>query len=85
MKPLLPSTTRALQTGSQLREPFKIYLVDISAKGVPPHLAENHFAKEPLAERGYPPPPLTENRRKLSQKMGQKGLKLAFFGENSCF
>ena len=28
-------------------------------------LAENHFAKKPLAEGGVqPPPPLTENRRK---------------------
>ena len=42
-------------------------------------LAENYFAKKPSAERGVPPPErkITEN---FPKRMGQKGLKLAFFG-----
>ena len=40
------------------REPVKYYLVDFfPLRGYPPPLAENHFAKKPLAERGGPPPP----------------------------
>jgi len=34
-----------------------------------------------LAELGGTPPPLTENPKKNSKKMGQKGLKLVFLGQ----
>ena len=34
------------------------------------YLAENHFAKKPLAEMGGTPPPQTENRRKFPLKNG---------------
>ena len=49
-------------------------------RGYPPPsptlLAENYFAKKTLAERGgTTPPPLTENCRTYSSKMGKKGLK----------
>ena len=46
--------------------------------------AVNHFAKKTLAERGGTPP-LTENHKKNSKTMGQKGLKLAFFGQKKPF
>ena len=56
--------------------------------GIPPPppdpLTENQCEKRrifSLAERGGTPPPLTENHKKNSKKMGQKGLKLAFLGQ----
>ena len=49
-------------------------------RGRPYPLTENHFAKKTLAERGGTPP-LTENPKKNSKTMGQKGLKLAFAGQ----
>ena len=46
---------------THLREAVKNYLADFFRKGVPPQpptpLTENHFAKNPLAERGGAPPP----------------------------
>ena len=73
--------------GFPFNEPVKNYLADFFRQvGVPlPHptpLAENCFVKKTPAEMGGTPPPLTENRRKFSLKMGQKGLRFAFFGQN---
>ena len=53
-------------------------------RGYPPPLPpqrKNILPKKTLAERGGTPPPLTDKPQKFSQKMRQKGLKLAFFGQ----
>ena len=53
----------------EVREAVKNYLADFYAKLLPPAfatpLAENHFAKKPLAEMGVPPP-LTESLKFFS-------------------
>ena len=49
-------------------EPIKNYLAIFFRLGdtLPTPLAENHFAKKPLAEMGVAPPPFKENRGKFS-------------------
>ena len=57
-------------------------------RGFPPPptpLTENNFAKKPLAERGGTPPPWQKIPKKNSKKMGQKGLKLAFWPKIAVF
>ena len=49
------------------REPVQNYLADFFRFPYP--LKENHFAKNPLAERGDTPPPLNGKSAKLFQEI----------------
>ena len=66
---------------------FQKLLCVFSAKWVAPHTSNGKsFRQKNLSGNGsYPPRPLKENRRNFLQKMGHKGLKLAFFGLKQLF
>ena len=46
------------------------------------YLADYHFSKKPLADRGGTPPPLNGKSAKLFQIFFLKGLKMMFFSLN---
>ena len=77
MKVLIESTkVNILSTYHILREPFKNYLADF----VP--LNGKSFCQKILSGKGgYPPSLNGKSTKKFLKKKGQKGLKLALFGQ----
>ena len=60
--------------------PTTYFIFQVVFESLPTPLAENHFSKKNLSGNGgYPPPLLTENRRKFSSENGTKRAKISVF------